>query len=80
MGSNNNNIEYNNKINNMDSLDVEGVPWYVSILLGVIAFAFHNLVDVVTWYHHVLDFLLSTGALIIMAFKVYEIYNKYIRK
>ena len=70
----------------MDNLEnsFHGLPWYAVIVLNASVLLFHNFNDYMEAtlgvYYHVANFCLTSGAIIIMGFKLYEYYLKHIKK
>ena len=57
----------------------QGVKGWVCVLLNTVTVVLHRLMELSEWYHYVADTLLTTGAIIIMGFKIYDLYLKYVK-
>ena len=58
----------------------QGVRGWACVLLNTFTVVVHRFMELSEWYHYVADILLTGGAIIIMGFKIYDLYIKHIKK
>lgn len=70
----------------MDNIEnnVHGLPWYMVVVLNLGVLIFHKFgyyfEDIMGVYYGIANFILTTGAIIVLGFKLYEYYKKHIKQ